>query len=170
MINNATRYFFRSLWSLTNEFHFGRHVDAYPAWAKNLRARLVAGVHTIKFRARSPNDASFTDVCQTVINVKSTAPVPASANNYPEVVFCPPNIEIQLESNEMHRAVFWKDPKFNSDKHLKQILATQLPGTKFAVGRHNIVYTATDLLNRNATCAFTVTLAAPAAAAGNYYI
>lgn len=144
----------------TDEYLFGRHVDAYPTWAKNLQAHLTPGIHTIKFRARSPSDASITDVCQTVINVKSTAPPPA--NNYPEVVYCPPSIEIQLEPNEMHRSVFWKDPKFNSDKHLKQILATQLPGTKFAVGRHNIIYTATDLLGRNATCRFTVTLTASA--------
>lgn len=136
-------------------------MDAFPAWAKNLRARLAAGIHTIKFRARSPSDPDLSDVCQTVINVKSTAPQP-SANNYPEVVYCPPNVKLQLEPNELHRPVFWKDPQFNSDKQLKQILATQLPGTKFAAGRHNIEYTATDVLNRNATCRFTITLHAAA--------
>lgn len=124
-----------------------------------MRARLAAGVHTIKFRARSPQNASVTEVCQTVINVKSAQATP-TAINYPEVVYCPPNIDIQLEPNEHQRPVFWKDPKFNSDKHLKQILASQLPGTKFSVGRHNIVYTATDLFNRNATCRFAITLTA----------
>lgn len=132
------------------------HVDAHPSWAKNLRAHLGPGIHTIKFRARSPTDASSTDVCQTVINVKASIATPSIT--YPEVVYCPPNIDIQLERGEMHRPVFWKDPKFNSDQHLKQILASQLPGTRLALGRHKIVYTATDLLNRNATCQFSVTL------------
>lgn len=123
-----------------------------------MRARLAAGVHTIKFRARSPQNASVTDVCQTVISVNSAQPTPTI--NYPEVVYCPPSIDIQLEPNENQRPVFWKDPKFNSDKHLKQILASQLPGTKFSAGRHNIVYTATDLFNRNATCRFVISLTA----------
>lgn len=124
------------------------HVDAFPPWAKQLQARLAAGVHTITFRARSPNSVSIHDECRTVIVVKSA--------DAPQVHFCPPTINIQLRPNELQRAINWNEPNFRSQQQLKQIFKSHLPGTKFGAGQHKVTYIATDVQNQNATCQFSI--------------
>lgn len=124
------------------------HVDAYPPWAKTLQAHLTAGMHTITFRARSPNSVSISDECRTVIDVKSAAA--------PQVLYCPATIEVQLAFNELQRAIAWKEPDFRPHQQLKQIFKSHLPGTKFSAGHHKITYIATDIQNQNATCQFSV--------------
>lgn len=46
-----------------------QYVDAQPAWAKQLQADLSPGVHSITFRARSPNSHLF-QTCQMLITVE----------------------------------------------------------------------------------------------------
>lgn len=48
---------------------FCRYVDAHPPWAKKLEAHLAPGIHTILFKARSPN-SNLNDVCRTILTVK----------------------------------------------------------------------------------------------------
>lgn len=134
------------------------HIDVHPVWAKNLQAHLAAGTHTITFRARSPNSPSVTDVCRTVITVKSAQPQVVLST--PEVLFCPQNIDVQLQPNELQRAISWREPVFRSNHHLKQIFKSNLPGTKFAAGLHRITYIATDLRNQNGTCQFSINVQA----------
>lgn len=135
---------------------FTTHVEANPPWAKNLQAHFGAGVHTITFRAHSPNSRSITETCTTVITVKSLA---MSAG--PLVNFCPQTIEVQLQQHEQQRSIFWREPVFNSNVPLKQIFKSNVPGTKFGAGRHQITYVATDIHNQNGTCQFIVTVRPP---------
>lgn len=128
--------------------------------------RLPVGVHTFKFRARSPNSMAISDTCQTIITVKKIADVPATQNNlalssHPEAVFCPQNIQIQLQMNELRRAVSWKEPVFRPIHSLKQIFKSSAPGTKFGPGHHRITYIATDVQNKNGSCQFSVIVHAP---------
>lgn len=132
----------------------------HPKWAKNLQAHLGAGIHTITFRARSPNSPAITDVCRTVITVKAP-PKEALVVPGPEIVYCPQNVEFQLQPNELQRPVFWKEPVFRANHHLKQIFKSNLPGTKFGPGQHLITYIATDIRNQNGTCQFTIVIRAP---------
>lgn len=46
-----------------------RFVDSHPPWGKKLEAHLVPGIHTVMFKARSPN-SNLNDVCRTIITVK----------------------------------------------------------------------------------------------------
>lgn len=48
---------------------FFRYVDSHPPWAKKLEAHLAPGIHTILFKARSPN-SNLNDVCRTILTVK----------------------------------------------------------------------------------------------------
>lgn len=132
------------------------HVEATPSWAKKLQAYLGAGVHTITFRAHSPNSKSITEACTTVITVKSSI-----VSVGPLVNFCPQAIEVQLQQHEQQRSIFWREPVFNSKVPLKQIFKSNVPGTKFGVGRHRITYIATDINNQNGTCQFIITVRPP---------
>lgn len=136
-----------------NDFFFFSiisHIEVHPAWAKNLQAHLGAGIHTITFTAHSPNSPSVSDMCRTVLTVK---PAELSA---PEVLYCPQNVEFQLQPNELQRPVFWKEPVFRGNHQLKQIFKSNIPGTKFGPGHHRITYIATDLRNQNGTCEFSI--------------
>lgn len=132
------------------------HIEAIPQWAKQLQAHLGAGVHTIKFRAYSPSSKGISETCTTVITVKSSI-----ASVGPLVNFCPQAIEVQLQQNEHHRAIFWREPVFNSKVPLKQIFKSNVPGTKFGVGRHRITYIATNMHNQNGTCQFNILVRPP---------
>lgn len=147
------------------------HVDANPPWAKHLQAHLGAGVHTITFKARSPNSLSISEACVTVITVKSSdagptaqiAPIVSNAPNRfaPQVNSCPKGIEVQLQPHEQQRAIFWIEPVFRAKQALKQIFKSHLPGTKFGAGQHKVTYIATDIRNQNGTCQFTVIVHPP---------
>lgn len=126
-----------------------------------MKAHLGAGVHTITFRARSQNGPHINAICRTVITVKTAAPSALTKLYLPEVVYCPQNIEIQFKPNEAQRSVFWKEPVFRSNNHLKQIFKSNLPGVKFGVGNHRVTYIATDQRNQNASCEFYITIHAP---------
>lgn len=132
------------------------HIDVSPAWAKNLQAHLGAGVHTITFRARSPHSASISEVCRTVITVKSSDITQTAQSSAPQITYCPQTLEVQLQPNEVHRLISWREPAFRSVQPLKQIFKSNLPGTRFSVGQHKITYIATDIRNQNATCQFTI--------------
>lgn len=132
------------------------HVEANPSWAKKLQAHLGAGVHTITFRAHSPNSNSITESCTTVITIKSSI-----VSMGPLVNFCPQAIDVQLQQHEQQRSIFWREPVFNSKVPLKQIFKSNVPGTKLGVGRHRITYIATDIHNQNGTCQFIITVRPP---------
>lgn len=133
------------------------HVEANPAWAKKLQIHLGAGVHKITFRAHSPNALSITEMCTTVITIKSEI----SSVGGPLVNFCPQAIEVELQQHEQQRSIFWREPVFNSKVPLTQIYKSNAPGTKFGIGRHRITYIATDIQNQNATCQFIITVRPP---------
>lgn len=142
--------------------NWATHVDANPTWAKNLQAHLAAGVHTITFRARSPHSASISEVCRTVLTVKTanaaqTGFIPSPG---PQVHYCPKTVDVQLQPHEIQRSVFWREPQFKSTQPLKQFFKSHLPGTKFGVGQHRITYIATDVRNQNGTCQFTIVVRA----------
>lgn len=132
------------------------HIEAIPQWAKQLQAHLGAGVHTIKFRAYSPSSKGISETCTTVITVKSSI-----VSVGPLVNFCPQAIEVQLQQHEVQRSIFWREPVFNSKVPLKQIFKSNVPGTKFGVGRHRITYIATNKHNQNGTCQFNIIVQPP---------
>lgn len=110
-------------------------------------------MHIISFRARSPAASNVNDVCRTVITVKEAAVGP-------EVAYCPPTVEIQLQPNELNRPIVWREPSFKSHRPLKQIFKSNAPGTQFGAGSHRVTYIATDTENQKAKCEFTITIRA----------
>lgn len=136
--------------------NWATHVDANPPWAKNLQAHLAEGVHTITFRARSPHSASISEVCRTVLTVKSANIAAYASALGPQIHFCPQTLDVQLQPHELQRAIFWREPQFQANQPLKQIFKSHLPGTKLGVGHHRITYIATDIRNQNGTCQFTI--------------
>lgn len=153
--NNGKKTVYVKLEQPKSNVAWASHVDANPAWAKNLQAHLAAGVHTIVFRARSPNSPSVSEVCKTVITVKPAEGI-HTVSSGPQVVYCPPTINVQLRPSEQHHEVTWKEPQFRSNTPLKQIFKSNLQGSRFSVGQHKITYIATDVRNQNATCQFTI--------------
>ncbi|XP_031619503.1 fibrillin-2 isoform X4 [Contarinia nasturtii] len=138
------------------------YIEANPKWAKNLQAHLAAGQHIITFTAHSPNSASITETCRTILTVKPVngvtfvPAVPASILG-PKVSFCPPTQDVQLQPHELKRPIYWREPAFQAGTvRLKQIFKSHLPGTTFGVGQHRITYIATDVQNQNGTCQFTI--------------
>lgn len=112
-----------------------------------MEAHLAVGVHVLTFRARSPN-SNLNDICRTVITVKEHQP--------PEMVYCTESFEVQLEPHEQARSIYWKEPVFNSQLHLKQIYRSKSPGSKLTAGVHYISYVATDIDGRSSKCNFKV--------------
>lgn len=74
----------------------------------------------------------------------------------PEMVYCTESFEVQLEPHEQSRAVYWKEPVFNSQLHLKQIYRSKTPGSRLAAGVHYINYVATDIDGQSSKCNFRV--------------
>lgn len=128
-----------------------RYVDSNPVLAKNLRLRLTLGVHTLIFRARSPTASNVNDVCKTVITVKE-------GSVGPQLVYCPPPTEIQLQPNELQKSVIWKEPVFKPQRPLKHIIRSNEPGAQFGAGTHRVTYTAIDVDNHQAKCEFNINI------------
>lgn len=74
----------------------------------------------------------------------------------PEMVYCTESFEVQLEPHEQARSIYWKEPVFNSQLHLKQIYRSKSPGSKLTAGVHYISYVATDIDGRSSKCNFKV--------------
>ncbi|XP_037034819.1 fibrillin-1 isoform X2 [Bradysia coprophila] len=125
-----------------------KYVDSHPPWGKKLEAHLTPGIHTILFKARSPN-SNLNDVCRTIITVKETHP--------PTVVFCPESTVEHLQPNEDSRSIYFKEPVFKSE-HIKEVYKSKLPGEKFGPGEHVIRYVATDLDDQSTKCEFTISV------------
>lgn len=68
------------------------------------------------------------------------------------------SFEVQLETSEIARALYWKEPIFESQNHLREIYKSKIPGNKFTVGLHEIQYIATDMDGLNAKCSFNISV------------
>lgn len=73
-------------------------------------------------------------------------------------MYCPESFDVQLQQNEPHRIVHWKEPQFRSHRPLKQIFKTRKPGEILAAGVHRISYIATDVDGLSSKCDFTVSV------------
>lgn len=61
-------------------------------------------------------------MCRTVITVKEPTP--------PQVFNCPSSFEVSLDFDETGKSVFWKEPIFHSDNHIKQIFKSNVRHNK----------------------------------------
>lgn len=61
-----------------------------------------------------------------------------------------------MDNHEIARALYWTEPTFKTDSHLKQVYKSRLPGQKFGAGVHQIVYIATDADGLSSKCNFKI--------------
>jgi hypothetical protein len=123
------------------------NVDAFPEVAKQLKIYLPIGSNVITFRARSSFNALF-DICRVVVNVVEHSP--------PTVTFCPDSFNVDMNSYETSRPVFWHEPKFESKQPIRHILKSHAVGSHFGAGPHFISYVATDVNGLTAKCTFEI--------------
>lgn len=76
----------------------------------------------------------------------------------PRVHGCPTSFEIRLGSNEGSREVWWAEPKFSDNVHVKFVQQSHTPGLALSRGNHHIGYVAGDAEGNKARCSFTVTV------------
>lgn len=76
------------------------------------------------------------------------------------MIYCTESFEVQLEQHEQSRAIYWKEPVFNSQLHLKQIYKSKTPGSRLTAGVHYISYVATDIDGQSSKCNFRINVRA----------
>ena len=113
-----------------------RYVDAEPRWAKQLEGEMTRGRHVITFRARSPM-SSVSASCQIIIHVKDMEP--------PRVQQCPQSFTEMLAPGQSVKRIIWTEPVFSDNVKIQHVMASFLPSHYFSAGKHNILYTATDV-------------------------
>ncbi len=125
-----------------------RYVDSEPAWAKQLEGEMRRGKHVITFRANSPIGSVAAASCSMTVHVKDTEP--------PRVRHCPKSFAEYLTPGQQSRSISWREPVFHDNVGIQHVMASYLPGHRFAAGRHHVLYTATDVDGNKARCGFTI--------------
>ena len=54
--------------------------------------------------------------------------------------------------------MFWKEPSFTDNVKIEHVIASALPGEELSLGKHLIVYQATDKAGNKEKCVFTITV------------
>ena len=135
-------------------FHY-RYVESTPKWAKQLEGEMKLGKHELTFTAYSPFSNQSAS-CTMKVHVKDMDP--------PKVVSCPSSFVTHLQPGQIKTAVQWKEPVFKDNVGIQHVMASFLPGQEFSVGRHHVLYQATDGDGNRARCGFTVTVKSQARA------
>ena len=76
----------------------------------------------------------------------------------PRAKQCPTSFVTYMGSpSDTQKSVQWSEPVFEDNVKIKHVTANFLPGHSFRAGKHNVLYTATDLDGNKAKCGFTIT-------------
>jgi len=126
-----------------------KNVRSYPENAKSLSYYQEPGVVEIKFEATSTftNQVAF---CKVVVEVKDSV--------RPTVSYCPQSRSVFLEPGQTSQRVFWKEPVFTDNVKIEHVIASALPGQELKLGKHLIVYQASDKEGNKEKCVFTITV------------
>ena len=54
--------------------------------------------------------------------------------------------------------MFWKEPAFTDNVKIEHVIASALPGQELNLGKHLIVYQASDKAGNKEKCVFTITV------------
>ncbi|XP_030829210.1 mucin-3A isoform X27 [Strongylocentrotus purpuratus] len=76
----------------------------------------------------------------------------------PTFLNCPSNIDVTVPFGSSGTSVTWTEPIAVDNSGVANSVVSQSPGSFFAVGATNVVYTATDLSGNTGTCSFFVTV------------
>ena len=91
--------------------------------------------------------------CQMMIHVKDIEP--------PKSHQCPSSFSTYIDPGQSVKKVEWKEPVFNDNVKIQHVMASYLPGHLFTEGKHNVLYTASDIDGNKAKCGFTITVIKP---------
>lgn len=94
--------------------------------------------------------ASVSASCQMIIHVKDM--------EAPRVQKCPRSFTEMLAPGQSTKKITWTEPVFSDNVKIQHVMASFLPGHYFSAGKHNILYTATDVDGNTAKCGFTITV------------
>merc|ERR1719429_381210 len=124
-------------------------VRAKPASAKALTYWQEPGTVEIEFTAvtSSPGQAA---VCRVRVEVRDIQP--------PLVTGCPHSKTVFLEPGEVAKPVTWKEPQFTDNVKIEHVMTSAIPGSDMALGRHLVIYQATDKAKNMEKCVFTITV------------
>jgi len=124
-------------------------VRAKPGSAKALKYWQEPGTVEIEFTAvtSSPGQAA---VCRVRVEVRDIQP--------PLVTGCPHSKTVFLEPGEVARPVSWTEPQFTDNVKIEHVMASALPGSDMGLGKHLVIYQATDEAKNKEKCVFTITV------------
>jgi len=76
----------------------------------------------------------------------------------PLVTGCPHSKTVFLEPGEVAKPVTWKEPQFTDNVKIEHVMTSAIPGSDMALGRHLVIYQATDKAKNMEKCVFTITV------------
>jgi len=125
------------------------NVFTSPSNAKSLSFYQEPGDMVVKFDAKNPISKQ-TASCKVKINVKDVAK--------PTVSYCPQSRSVFLEPGQSSQKVYWSEPNFQDNVKIEHVIASALPGQELTLGKHVIVYQATDKEGNREKCVFAITV------------
>ncbi|KAG5677773.1 hypothetical protein PVAND_007504 [Polypedilum vanderplanki] len=135
------------------DVNFKRDVAIKPSWIKNVeKITLGLGVLNITYIARHPI-SKLTVACTTTLFVVD--------GEAPTVEYCPPSQKHKIEKHHESIKAFWIEPKFSDNVKVTDVTQTNLPGTLFGLGSHQIIYEARDAAGYKTRCTFKIIVNAP---------
>ena len=124
----------------------------------NVERRLVAPSSSSDEEEYVPAGVNVV-VVQTQNTTEDPGPQALVEDDEPPVfTYCPGDIEVTGEPGESQAAVSWNPPVVTDNIRVDTVTQTHISGQQFAVGSHQVVFTATDVSGLQATCAFSVTV------------
>ncbi|CRK94785.1 CLUMA_CG008279, isoform A [Clunio marinus] len=134
------------------DLSFKRDVQVRPQWFRKEKVSLKVGTVNVTYIAKHPVSKLSTS-CTTTIYVVDGEP--------PTVDFCPPTQKFRVEKHHESVKVTWIEPKFSDNVKVTDISQTNVSGSLFGLGSHQIIYEAQDAVGYKSRCAFKVIVSAP---------
>ncbi|XP_070501322.1 uncharacterized protein [Chironomus tepperi] len=135
------------------DVNFKRDVTIKPLWIKNVdKIVLGLGELNITYTARHPI-TKLTVACTTTFFVVD--------GETPVVEYCPPSQKHKIEKHHESINVFWTEPKFSDNVKVTDVTQTNIPGSLFGLGSHQIIYEARDAAGYKTRCTFKIIVNAP---------
>jgi len=124
-------------------------VSAVPANALSLSYYQDPGDMEVLFEARNSQSGQVAS-CKVKVMVRDAAK--------PTVTYCPQSRSVFLEPDQKSQKVFWSEPNFQDNVKIEHVIASALPGQDLPLGKHVIVYQATDKAGNREKCVFSITV------------
>ncbi|KAG4071788.1 hypothetical protein HA402_011942 [Bradysia odoriphaga] len=134
------------------DVNWDRDIVTNPIWVKNGAFELGVGVLHINYTATHPI-SHISLSCDFTVTVLAGEP--------PTTHSCPPTQSITLANHEDRVKVNWEEPLFKDNVNVTHVAHTDISGTYFGVGSHQITYTATDFAGYKTKCVFEVSINVP---------